>query len=134
MELRGIWEVMKTYCSGNFLKYMEVILMRSPNNGGMESQLAISCYQMRLPVAGLGCIQLSCWTGGYMEIPKEPRLLLRQWVSHCKLTVLPHCHGQYSYNSLNMEKSSWNLHRASIPMFGAGRYPARCQKRNVNTN
>lgn len=34
---------METQCSGNFLKYMEAILMRSPNNGGY-SQLASSCY------------------------------------------------------------------------------------------
>lgn len=33
---------METKCSGNFLKYTKVILMRFPNNGDTESQLAIS--------------------------------------------------------------------------------------------
>lgn len=32
--------------------------------GKMKSQLGISCFQVRLPVAGLGYIQLSCWQKG----------------------------------------------------------------------
>ena len=29
-------EEVETYCNGNFLKYMKVILMKSPNNVGSE--------------------------------------------------------------------------------------------------
>ena len=32
--------------------------------GDRELQLAISCCQARLPVAELGCSQLSCWPKG----------------------------------------------------------------------
>lgn len=47
---------METYYSGNFLKDMS-----PPDNGEMESKLAITCYLMRHPVIRLDCIQLSCW-------------------------------------------------------------------------
>lgn len=48
--------------------YLKGILMMFPNNGGYESQLAITCNPVRLPVVGL-----SCWLkGGPMEIPKQP--------------------------------------------------------------
>jgi len=30
----------------------------------MESQLSISCYQVRLQVVEMGCTQLSCWSQG----------------------------------------------------------------------
>jgi hypothetical protein len=57
-------------CKGNSLKSLKVILMRTPNNGNMESQLAISYCQGRLPEAGLDHIQLSCWPMGSQWDPQ----------------------------------------------------------------
>lgn len=50
----------------------------------------------------------------------------------------PHCWRQYAHNSLDMEISSWCVHRAFITMFQPlffflGRYSASNQKRNINT-
>ena len=35
-----------------------------------ESQLTISCHQMKLPVLTLGYIQLSCWSKGSLGNPQ----------------------------------------------------------------
>ena len=43
---------------------MKVSLTKTPGNGEYRGQLAISCCQVRHPVSGLGCIQLSCWLSG----------------------------------------------------------------------
>lgn len=56
-HLRGVIE---TKCNRNFLKYIKVILIKSPNNGGDKFQMAISGKQTKIPVPVLGYIQLSC--------------------------------------------------------------------------
>jgi hypothetical protein len=56
-QLRGDMETF----SGNVLKYIKVILVRFPRNGKDKSKMAIFCYQTRIPVLRLGCIQLSPW-------------------------------------------------------------------------
>lgn len=66
--------------------------------GDMESQLAISYHQMSLKYSY--CIVFS-WVVGQespLEIPRRPRLLLRQWVVLHKLTVGPHCLGQHPHS------------------------------------
>lgn len=76
--------------------------------GNMESQLALLCSQGKLLVGGLVCsIELA--KGGPMEIPKQPRMMLRQRIALHKLAVGPHCQGQHPYNSLNTESLSWYL-------------------------
>lgn len=40
-----------------------------------------------------------------MEIPKQPRLLVKQKVALYNQTVGPHCQGQHPHNSLKMEMS-----------------------------
>jgi hypothetical protein len=47
--------------------------------GYMESHLAISYHQLRLPVARLGNIELSCWPNEFHGNLQQPRLLLRKW-------------------------------------------------------
>ena len=47
---REIW------CSGNFLKYMKVILMRLLSNEGDRVPSDFFFYQMKLPVPGLDYI------------------------------------------------------------------------------
>lgn len=39
----------------------------------MEPPLTISCSQARLPVDGVGCIQLSCWPKESHRNPQNPR-------------------------------------------------------------
>ena len=53
---REIW------CSGNFLKYMKVILMRLLSNEGDRVPTGHLCHQTMLLVPGLNYIQLRCWT------------------------------------------------------------------------
>lgn len=43
---------METKCSGSFLKYMTIVLMRSPNIG----TYGVSCPQVELSVVGLDCV------------------------------------------------------------------------------
>lgn len=64
---------------------MKILLM-----GDSDSQLAITCSHVKLPVAGLCSIQFSCWPEGPMEIPKKPGLLLRHSAALSKLTVGSH--------------------------------------------
>jgi len=54
------------------------LLVNHPGN--MESQLSMSYSQATLPMAGLCCIQLSCWPRGPMKILKQPRPSLEQEV------------------------------------------------------
>ena len=85
-----------------------------------ESQLAISCSQARLPVVGLGCIQLSHCPRGSHKNPQS-RTLQGQKVALCKLTIAPHCLGQHPQNSLN--RRSPVAASMDIPcFFGVGRY------------
>lgn len=58
--------------SRNFLESMKMILMR------MESQLTISCSQVRILVEGLSCIQSGFGQRGPMEIPEQARLMQKQ--------------------------------------------------------
>lgn len=69
-----------------FWNYMKVILMMFPSNGGYESQLAISCNLVRLPLVGL-----SCWLKGVPWKSPNNQLGLRQMVAFCKLTTGCHC-------------------------------------------
>ena len=62
----------------------------------MESQLAIFCQHTRLPAEGLGYTQLVVGQHGPIEIPKQPRLLLRKRVTFHKLTVGSQCQRQHS--------------------------------------
>ena len=59
-------------------------------------------------ILGLGCTRLSC----QMEIPKHPRLMLKQMASLHKLTAGHSCQIQHPHNSMNIEKSIWCLHGA----------------------
>lgn len=70
--------------------------MKTSVMGDIESQLAIFCHQTRLPAEGLGYTQLVVSQQGSLEIPKQPRLLLRKRVTVHKLTVGSQCQGQYS--------------------------------------
>jgi hypothetical protein len=53
---------METYCSGNFLKYMKAIIMRSPKSREYEFSIGHLRLPNRLPTAGLTCIQLRYWS------------------------------------------------------------------------
>lgn len=68
---------------------MKATLMRSPDTEDIESQIAISCHQMRLLVLRLGGIQLSYWPGGSQGNPIQIRLLQRRCIALHKLTVRP---------------------------------------------
>lgn len=73
--LRNVWKPSAVESS-----HVKVILLRSSNH------------------PELGSAQLSC---GLREIPRPPRVLLRQWISPSKLTAGFHCQGQPPHNSLN---------------------------------
>lgn len=62
---------------------MKMVLMR------MESQLTISCSQVRILVEGLSCIQSSFGQRGPMEIPEQARLMQRQRLTFHKWTAGP---------------------------------------------
>lgn len=55
---------MQTQCNGNFLECMVVTPGKIPSNGVYRVSVAICYRQAKLPLAGLGCIQLSCWPRG----------------------------------------------------------------------
>lgn len=67
---KGMWEtkagieehLMEAGYSGDFLKCMKVVPRRFPNNGGDSVPTDHLLSQTRLPILGLGCFQLSCWT------------------------------------------------------------------------
>ena len=58
--------------------------------GYKEPQLAVSCFQIRLPVVGLGCIWLSYWLEDLVKILKQSRWMLQQRDPLLKLTVGNH--------------------------------------------
>ena len=61
--------VIKTYCSGISLKYMNITLMEFFSNKDNGSLLPIPCHQMKLSILGLAYVQMDP-----MEIVKHPRL------------------------------------------------------------
>jgi hypothetical protein len=85
--------------------------------GNMESQLGIFCNHTRLPVAGLGCIQLNYWPWWSYGNPQTMHAIAK--IPSCSLPTIKghHCQGQHSHNSLNMEQLSWCLHGAFGKVF-----------------
>jgi hypothetical protein len=67
---------------------------------------------MKLPEMRLGCIQLSEWPRSPLEIPKQPRLLLRQKVTLQKLTAGPRCERQHPHIKHEKVKlvPTWSFH------------------------
>lgn len=54
------WEVPRIYDEDD-PNDLDLLIM-----GDIDSQLNNSYHQVRLPVVGLGCIQLNCWSEGPM--------------------------------------------------------------------
>lgn len=86
LELRGLWGLVWKPSAWTFLKHMMMIVVSSPNNEDKKSQMVITCHQTRLPIAGLGCIQLNCWP---TEIHKQPKLLLKRGMLSANLQQGP---------------------------------------------
>lgn len=83
------------------------------------------------------CIQMSFGQGCPVEIPKEPRLLLRQKTALWKLTLAPHCRGQHTAThwTLRSQVGAYMEYLTLCHNFlGAGCYSAIHLNRNVHTN
>lgn len=60
--------------------------MRSTNDERYGNSAGNLLSPNKVPIVGLGCIQLSCWPRGVHRIPpKQARLLLRQKIPLCKV-------------------------------------------------
>lgn len=70
---------------------MEVVLMKSPNSEGNGTPTGHLRSLNKLPIPGVGYIQLNCWQKGSTENPKQFRLLPRQQVALYQLKERPHC-------------------------------------------
>lgn len=73
---------MKTYFSGHFLKYIKVNLMMSNREYEISTSHLLSPNKASSSGTGLYSTELLV-DGWPMEIPKQPRLCLRQWVTFC---------------------------------------------------
>ena len=92
--------------------------------GNMLFQLAMSCNQVRIPVAGLGCIQLSFGQGVPWISPNNPDSLIQKFGFHEEIAG-HHYWEQHSQNSFNMEKLIWCLYGTlHSSLFVLGKYSA----------
>jgi hypothetical protein len=82
--------------------------MKTLSNEDTKSQLVISCCQERLTLEGLICIQLSHWQRGSHENSQTTQAFAK--TKGCSLQT----DSGASLNSLSTEKSSWDLHGASM--------------------
>lgn len=82
---------MEPYCNGNFLNYMKVILMKSPNNKGnrIPNSYRLSANEASHTKTGLRSFELLA-KGVSWKSPNSPRLLPRQQDALPKLTARPH--------------------------------------------
>lgn len=103
--------------------------------GFKVSQHAIFHSQARLLLEELSYIQISCWSRGAHRNPSENKLLLRQRVAFSNVTL-----GPISKNNTQLIEHegvemvpTWKLHTClCFSLFGAGKYSAGYQKRNVD--
>ena len=94
MRLGHLWDELETYNNGNSQKSKRVTLGKTPSNGDMEPETAISSKQARLPVVGLGnqlthknvelefLLPIRCTV-----IKREPQL--REWPTNYWLNFSP---------------------------------------------
>ena len=77
--------------------------------GDMDSSLAVSYTQSRLPVSVLDCTRLSCWPSGVIRNPQTnqgvPKTNGCSPQMHSLVSLL-----KITHNSLNMERFSRNFH------------------------
>lgn len=111
----GVFEVW--YGNWSRWKYVKFIPMTSPNNGEnkVPSGRLLSPRESSSSRTDWVASNWVIGKGHPMEILKQPRLLLRQWVALCRPTTGSHFRGQHPHNSCNMKKLSWFLHGAKNP-------------------
>lgn len=102
IEIQGhLKEDIKTWCSGNFLKHMKVIWIRSSNNGGLTGHLLLP---MKVCSNGTWLHLIEFLTE---ETNLQITLAVVNVIIYSLQTVWLHCQELHSYNSLNLDKSSW---------------------------
>jgi hypothetical protein len=103
-------------CVWDAFSYNKVFLfVKKKKKKNMESQMIISCHKTRLPVAGMGCIQLNCRpckSHGNLQTQDEAKA---KGCSPQTNKRTPLLRTAQINNPCNMEKLSWCLHEALIP-------------------